>query len=254
MAEMALLTAHDRPDDQAALEAVAAGPDDGPVRMIATDYYGPDRGRRAGAHPRLCQLRRGPDRRAGQPFSQIGKGYFAILIDQGEGTVPYQGITPLAGGSLSACAETYFAQSEQLPTRFALSLWPLDRTGRARALARRRRDAAAHAQGLALCHRRRDRAKRACLAAQDIVSTATMARTGTASNIAARHGGGARTDRPGGSPDGPSGAPVPRGGAARLRRAAGALRLHLFGGPGAAVAVDLFGQGHRADDDGRRAS
>jgi molecular chaperone Hsp33 len=35
--------------------------------------------------------------------------------------VPYQGITPLVGGSLSACAETYFAQSEQLPTRFAVT-------------------------------------------------------------------------------------------------------------------------------------
>ncbi|NHX28089.1 Hsp33 family molecular chaperone HslO, partial [Escherichia coli] len=35
--------------------------------------------------------------------------------------VPYQGITPISGGSLAACAETYFAQSEQLPTRFALS-------------------------------------------------------------------------------------------------------------------------------------
>ena len=34
---------------------------------------------------------------------------------------PYQGITPIAGGSLSACAETYFAQSEQLPTRFQLT-------------------------------------------------------------------------------------------------------------------------------------
>jgi molecular chaperone Hsp33 len=44
-----------------------------------------------------------------------------ILIDQGEGMVPYQGITPLVGGSLSACAETYFAQSEQLPTRFAVT-------------------------------------------------------------------------------------------------------------------------------------
>jgi redox-regulated HSP33 family molecular chaperone len=44
-----------------------------------------------------------------------------ILIDQGEGMVPYQGITPIAGGSLSACAETYFAQSEQLPTRFAVT-------------------------------------------------------------------------------------------------------------------------------------
>jgi len=34
---------------------------------------------------------------------------------------PYQGITPLTNTSLSACAETYFAQSEQIPTRFSLS-------------------------------------------------------------------------------------------------------------------------------------
>jgi molecular chaperone Hsp33 len=54
------------------------------------------------------------------PFSQTGKGYFAILIDQGKGSAPYQGITPLSGGSLTSCAETYFAQSEQLPTRFML--------------------------------------------------------------------------------------------------------------------------------------
>jgi molecular chaperone Hsp33 len=34
---------------------------------------------------------------------------------------PYKGITPLSGGSLASCAEAYFAQSEQLPTRFKLS-------------------------------------------------------------------------------------------------------------------------------------
>ncbi|MFV2034318.1 MAG: Hsp33 family molecular chaperone HslO, partial [Halocynthiibacter sp.] len=33
---------------------------------------------------------------------------------------PYQGITPIAGGSLAKCAEAYFAQSEQIPTRFEL--------------------------------------------------------------------------------------------------------------------------------------
>jgi molecular chaperone Hsp33 len=33
---------------------------------------------------------------------------------------PYQGIAPLIGGSLAASAEGYFAQSEQLPTRFSL--------------------------------------------------------------------------------------------------------------------------------------
>src|SRR5690606_35435799 len=59
---------------------------------------------------------------AGDAFAQIGEGYFALIIDQGPDMQPYQGITPLAGGSLSACAEAYFAQSEQLPTRFATRL------------------------------------------------------------------------------------------------------------------------------------
>ena len=93
---------------------------DGPVRLIAADYYAPE----TEGEPARLRAYAGHD--AGgltdaSPFEQIGQGYFAILIDQGEGTTPYQGITPLAGGSLAACAETYFAQSEQLPTRFALS-------------------------------------------------------------------------------------------------------------------------------------
>jgi molecular chaperone Hsp33 len=93
----------------------------GPVRLIATDYYGPTED----GQPARIRAYAGfeaddlvPD---ADPFSMIGDGYFAILIDQGEGTIPYQGITPIAGGSLSSCAETYFAQSEQLPTRFSLS-------------------------------------------------------------------------------------------------------------------------------------
>lgn len=94
---------------------------DGPVRLIATDYYGPTKDGapariRAYASYDLDRIDLEAD-----PFTMVGKGYFAILIDQGEGMVPYQGITPTAGGSLAACAETYFAQSEQLPTRFALS-------------------------------------------------------------------------------------------------------------------------------------
>jgi molecular chaperone Hsp33 len=93
----------------------------GPARLIATDYYGPTDD---GAPARIRAYASFDSERLellSDPFSQVGKGYFALLIDQGEGTKPYQGITPLAGGSLSACAETYFAQSEQLPTRFALS-------------------------------------------------------------------------------------------------------------------------------------
>ncbi len=93
----------------------------GPARLIATDYFGPGEDgqpARIRAYASFDRARLDPD---ADGFAQIGQGFFAILIDQGRGTLPYQGITPIAGGSLSACAETYFAQSEQLPTRFALS-------------------------------------------------------------------------------------------------------------------------------------
>ncbi len=104
---------------------------DGPVRIIATDYYAPaEEGApariRAWASFDADALVTGAD-----PFSRIGTGYFAVLIDQGEGTVPYQGLTPIAGTSLSDCAETYFSQSEQLPTRFALSFGRSQRPGEA---------------------------------------------------------------------------------------------------------------------------
>jgi len=93
----------------------------GPARLIATDYYGPTE---EGAPARIRAYASYDAERLDEtadPFSQIGQGYFAILIDQGPDMTPYQGITPIAGGSLSACAQTYFAQSEQIPTRFALT-------------------------------------------------------------------------------------------------------------------------------------
>lgn len=93
----------------------------GPVRIIASDYYGPQAdGEAARIRAWASYDAEAIDHQA-EPFSQIGAGYFAILIDQGSGTTPYQGITPIHGTSLSSCAETYFAQSEQLPTRFQLS-------------------------------------------------------------------------------------------------------------------------------------
>ncbi|NEX48069.1 Hsp33 family molecular chaperone HslO [Pseudotabrizicola algicola] len=102
----------------------------GPARLIATDYYGPtDDGEpariRAYASYDADRLDHNAD-----PFSQIGTGYFAVMLDQGEGMLPYQGFTPIAGGSLSACAETYFAQSEQLPTRFSLTFGQSAEPGR----------------------------------------------------------------------------------------------------------------------------
>lgn len=93
----------------------------GAARLIATDYYGPEtegEPARIRAYASYDADRLDHD---AVPFSQIGEGYFAVMIDQGEGMVPYQGFTPIAGGSLTACAETYFAQSEQLPSRFVLT-------------------------------------------------------------------------------------------------------------------------------------
>ncbi len=95
----------------------------GPIRLIATDYFSP-------ASPGAAAMIRAYasfdaealGQSTGPAFAQIGHGMFALMIDQGEGQKPYQGITPLAGDSLAACAETYFRQSEQLPTRFQLAM------------------------------------------------------------------------------------------------------------------------------------
>jgi molecular chaperone Hsp33 len=102
----------------------------GPARLIATDYYGPTEDgapARVRAYASYDAERLDHD---ANPFSQIGEGYFAVMLDQGEGTVPYQGFTPIAGTSLSACAETYFAQSEQIPTRFQLAFGQSREPGR----------------------------------------------------------------------------------------------------------------------------
>ena len=102
----------------------------GAARLIATDYYGPsDEGEpaRIRAYASYDADRLDP---AASAYSQVGEGYFAVMLDQGAGMTPYQGFTPIAGNSLSDCAQTYFAQSEQLPTRFALTFGKSQMPGR----------------------------------------------------------------------------------------------------------------------------
>lgn len=120
IAEMALLTAMIGQTIKLRWKLSLQVQTKGAVRMIATDYYAPEIAGEAARIRAYASFDR--DRVTGHdPFAQLGEGYFAVMIDQGEGTTPYQGITPIAGGSLRACAEAYFAQSEQLPTRFELS-------------------------------------------------------------------------------------------------------------------------------------
>mgnify|MGYP001822447197 CR=1 FL=1 len=121
VAEMALLTALIGQSMKLRWKLSLQVRGSGPARLIATDYYGPTED---GEPARIRAYASYDAERldeAADSFGQIGNGYFAILIDQGQDMTPYQGITPIAGGSLSACAETYFAQSEQLPTRFQLT-------------------------------------------------------------------------------------------------------------------------------------
>ncbi len=96
---------------------------DGPVRLIATDYYAPEEA----GEPARMRAYAGFDmgdvvssRLA--PFEMLGKGVFGVTVDQGPDMRPYQGMTPLTGETLADCAETYFAQSEQIATRFKLSV------------------------------------------------------------------------------------------------------------------------------------
>lgn len=120
VAEMALLTALIGQTMKLRWKLQLQVQSKGPVRMIATDYYGPEAD---GAPARIRAYASYDAERLtdGAPIDQIGDGYFAVMIDQGKGMTPYQGIAPLVAGSLSKSAEGYFAQSEQLPTRFELS-------------------------------------------------------------------------------------------------------------------------------------
>lgn len=52
----------------------------------------------------------------------LGKGAFAMTIDYGPDKDQYQGVVPLEGQSLTECAENYFAQSEQTPTRMRIAV------------------------------------------------------------------------------------------------------------------------------------
>ncbi len=97
---------------------------DGPVRILATDYFAPA-GEGAPARMRAWAsfdrdaLR---DAAAGaEPFGLLGEGVLAVTIDQGRHMLPYQGIVELGGGGLAEALARYFSQSEQLPTRFAVA-------------------------------------------------------------------------------------------------------------------------------------
>jgi len=65
-------------------------------------------------------IARGAQQANSEAFGQLlHDGQLAITIERRNGS-PYQGIVPLSGDSLAHSLDAYFAQSEQLPSRFWL--------------------------------------------------------------------------------------------------------------------------------------
>ena len=99
---------------------------DGPLDLVAADYYGADENRHRGVRG---YARLDAERFAaleGAEFGKLaGKGALAITIEPQRGGKTYQGIVELSPGGIAASAETYFAQSEQLPTVIKLAAAPL---------------------------------------------------------------------------------------------------------------------------------
>ena len=58
--------------------------------------------------------------------SLLGDGIFIMTVDQGADMERYQGVTAIEGETLALCAEQYFAQSEQTPTRVRLAVGQAD--------------------------------------------------------------------------------------------------------------------------------
>ncbi|QUD87125.1 Hsp33 family molecular chaperone [Phenylobacterium montanum] len=95
---------------------------DGPVAYVVADYdtEGFLRGYCRFDAERVAEASKGFTRPGAK--SLLGQGVFIMTIDQGADMERYQGVTPIEGETLALCAEHYFAQSEQTPTRVRLAV------------------------------------------------------------------------------------------------------------------------------------
>lgn len=94
----------------------------GPVRFVVVDYD------TEGFLRGYCRYDAEAVAKASSGFvrpgakSLLGEGMFVMTIDQGPEMERYQGIVAIEGETLALCAEQYFAQSEQTPTRVRLAV------------------------------------------------------------------------------------------------------------------------------------
>ena len=84
----------------------------GAISLLVCDYRGGEvRGYVQHDAERLAEMPVMPSL-----FALFGKAYLAITFDQAVSGERYQGIVPLDGDSLSQAVESYFSQSEQIPS------------------------------------------------------------------------------------------------------------------------------------------
>ncbi len=94
---------------------------DGPVSFVVADYD------TAGDIRAYCRYDEDRVAAACEGFIRpgartlLGDGLFIMTLDQGPDMERYQGVTQIEGETLALCAEQYFAQSEQTPTRVLLA-------------------------------------------------------------------------------------------------------------------------------------
>jgi molecular chaperone Hsp33 len=90
---------------------------DGVVDLLVVDFDTPDRFR-AMARFDAARLAAAGDL---TPAALLGKGHLGLTVDQGSHASRYQGIVALEGEGLEQAAQTYFRQSEQIPTLVKLA-------------------------------------------------------------------------------------------------------------------------------------
>jgi molecular chaperone Hsp33 len=91
---------------------IQAQTESGIVDLLVCDYLGGElRGYVRHDPVRLADAPRDPSL-----TSLFGKGYLAITFDQPATDERYQGIVPLEGASIAEAAQSYFTQSEQIPS------------------------------------------------------------------------------------------------------------------------------------------
>ena len=88
------------------------------LKLIASDYIIPKKSKTISLIRGYAKFNRELNFYSNRFKDLFGNGYFAAILDQGDGNLPYKGISSLNEYSLTNSAEEFFKNSEQLDTKF----------------------------------------------------------------------------------------------------------------------------------------